>query len=272
MSPRRAAQRVRQGDGQQGRRPRSARHRQRNLAGTEPAGKADFTPSHRCRRRTSHPCASKPLAARAWRARHRSKQTPGSLHPALLCERGFQPWATGWRHVSPDPAELCLVMQTTTGAVSRSWTAAWQSGAFSSSSSRNGCQSPVGSCPGSCGCLRPHAEHHVPAMNKGLSLPGVPQQVGAGTGAHCPSARCAVIPQCSCEPAPSAGFTVLEVSSSAPVLPTHSVHHGQSEERLSVRISHPHNAHRAQTGAGSWGRASPRVQQRWGRDRLPHCW
>lgn len=84
------------------------------------------------------------------------------------------------------------------------------------------------------GCLCPHAEHAVPAASKELSLPGVPQEVGAGTGARCPPARSAVVPQRSCEPAPSAGFTVLEVSSSVPVLPMHSVHHGQPEERSVV--------------------------------------
>lgn len=92
----------------------------------------------------------------------------------------------------------------------------------SSSSSLDGCQSPVGSCPGSHGCLRPHAEHAVPAMSKGLSLPRVPREVGAGPGARRPPAPRALIPQHSCEPAPSAGFTVLEVSSSVPVLLMHS--------------------------------------------------
>lgn len=43
-------------------------------------------------------------------ARCHSKQTPWPLHPALLCQCGFQVWATGWSRASPDPAEPCLVM------------------------------------------------------------------------------------------------------------------------------------------------------------------
>lgn len=166
--------------GQGAPRPRSALHWQENPAWsthTEPTGEAGFTPSHHCQRGTSHPRASEPPAARA---RHAASK------PLGLSIQRFAASAASSR----GRAGGATRPQT---RLSRAWLCKPQWEPFQlvgllpcsqvpSSSSQNGCQSPTGSRPGSRGCLCPHAEHAVPAASKGLSLPGLPQEVGAGPG------------------------------------------------------------------------------------------
>lgn len=58
--------------------------------------------------------------------------------------------------MNAQPAEPRWVMQTTTGAVSTSWTAAWQSGAFLLLLFPKRLPVPVGSSPGSRSAPAPH--------------------------------------------------------------------------------------------------------------------
>lgn len=134
MSPRRAAAPA--GQWQAGRAAKPHGHALHGAGGRtlpgphtpSPGVKLASQPPHRCQRGT-RPAPHLRAASGAGTAR--SKQIPRPLHPAFLCQRGFQPWAmAAWSRASPDPAEPRSVMQTATGAVSTSWTAAWQSGAF----------------------------------------------------------------------------------------------------------------------------------------------
>jgi len=166
-----------------------ARRRQQDPTRSAPAGPmagAGFAPSHCCRPGTSHPRTSEPPAAWARWARHAASKPlgPSVQRPAARAKskRGRPGGA------ACPQAETSSVMQTAAGAVSTSWTTARQSGAFLLLLLLLLKQLPVphGQQPRLYECLHPHTDHAVAAGSQGLSLPGVPQEVGAGAGLTVP--------------------------------------------------------------------------------------